>query len=211
LIFDISTDKNRRSNFFTRIIIENIKGMIGRSWLWSEKIKGINKKGRTRRSLCDKGQLEMLDDPVHHGIVCGEGNDAHLAAALGTEQRIDFKDFPYHFGPAAARDPRAFFLNDQELQRNFLRLTHFASMGIRIEAEITDNDLAFVWNMGSDPGDKLQVIHALHLFGSFPISVADLALFLRKGEALERKQQTAHEFSHALGLFPGLSPDLAVD
>ena len=27
-----------------------------------------------------KRQLEVIDDPVHHGIVCEEGNDLHCVA-----------------------------------------------------------------------------------------------------------------------------------
>jgi len=45
---------------------------------------------RRRGSLCHEGQLEMIDDSVHHGIVGEEGDDAHLAAALGANQGIDF-------------------------------------------------------------------------------------------------------------------------
>ena len=39
---------------------------------------------RRGRSLCDKRQLEVVDDPVHHSIVGEGGDDAHLALALGT-------------------------------------------------------------------------------------------------------------------------------
>ncbi|MFP4083251.1 MAG: hypothetical protein ACLFVG_10940 [Candidatus Aminicenantes bacterium] len=46
---------------------------------------------RRRRSLGDKCQLEVVDDPVHHGIVGEEGDDAHLAATSGTEQRVDLE------------------------------------------------------------------------------------------------------------------------
>jgi hypothetical protein len=31
----------------------------------------------------------MVDDPVHHSLVGDEGDDAHLAAALGTEERVN--------------------------------------------------------------------------------------------------------------------------
>jgi hypothetical protein len=48
-------------------------------------------------------------------------------------------------------------------------------MGIGVEAIISHCDLALVGDMGSDPGDELQVIHCLHFFGFFPILVADLA------------------------------------
>ncbi len=83
---------------------------------------------RRRRSLGHKGQLEMMDDPVHHGIVCEEGNDAHLASVLGAEQGVHLMDFSYHLCPAPA--------------------------GIGIEAEVTDSDLTLVGNMGCDPGDE---------------------------------------------------------
>ncbi len=34
---------------------------------------------------------KLLFHYVHHGIVCEEGDDAHLAALLGTEQRVHFR------------------------------------------------------------------------------------------------------------------------
>jgi len=37
----------------------------------------------------------VVDDPVHHGIVGEKGDDALLAAALGTEQGVHFIDFSY--------------------------------------------------------------------------------------------------------------------
>jgi len=43
-----------------------------------------------RRLRGDNSQLEVVDDPVHHGELGDKGNDAHLAAALGTKQRVDF-------------------------------------------------------------------------------------------------------------------------
>jgi hypothetical protein len=44
-------------------------------------------------------------------------------------------------------------------------------VSIGIQTEITDGDPALVWNMGGHPGDKLQIIHPLHLGGLFPIPV----------------------------------------
>jgi hypothetical protein len=38
---------------------------------------------RRRWPLCVKGELEVVDDPVRHGIVCDESDDAYLALALG--------------------------------------------------------------------------------------------------------------------------------
>ena len=37
-------------------------------------------------------------------------------------------------------------------------------MDIGVEAEVTNRNLTLVGNMEGDPGDKLQVIHSLHLF-----------------------------------------------
>jgi hypothetical protein len=44
---------------------------------------------RWGRSLGNKGQLEVVDDPVHDGMVRQEGDDLHLAAALWTEEGIN--------------------------------------------------------------------------------------------------------------------------
>jgi len=53
---------------------------------------------RRRGLRFDKCQLKVVDDAIHHGIVCEEGDDAHLAAISGTQQRVDFKDLPNHLG-----------------------------------------------------------------------------------------------------------------
>jgi len=55
----------------------------------------------------------VVDDAVNHGIVGDEGDDAHLSATSGAGQRVDFEHFPYHLGPAMARDPRALLLDDE--------------------------------------------------------------------------------------------------
>jgi len=102
-------------------------------------------------------------------------------------------------------------MNDDEWMLVGLCLAHLAPVSIGIEAEITDGDLTLLWNMRSDPGDELQIIHRLQLFSSFPIPVADLAFPFIEGEAFQGKQRANHVFSHALGLFFGLDFDLAVD
>ena len=84
-------------------------------------------------------------------------------------------------------------------------------MGIGVEAEVTDSDLSLVGNMGSEPGDELQVVHPLHLSGLFPIPVADLARSFIEGEAFQREQRPDHILSYQLGLGLCLSPDAAVD
>ena len=56
----------------------------------------------------------MIDDPVHHGEVCEEGNDAHLALALGTEERVDFIDLADHISPAPPGYLGAFLCDDHK-------------------------------------------------------------------------------------------------
>jgi len=48
---------------------------------------------RRWRSLGDKGQLEVIDDAIHHGTVGDEGNDTHFPLASGAGQRINLIDF----------------------------------------------------------------------------------------------------------------------
>jgi len=59
---------------------------------------------RWRRSLRDKSQLEVVDNPVHHGIVGEEGDDLHRGAALDTGQGVNFVHFADHLGPALGRE-----------------------------------------------------------------------------------------------------------
>ena len=75
---------------------------------------------RRRRLLRYKSQLEVVDDPVHHRELGDKGNDAYLAAALGTKQWVDFINLADHGGPAAAGDSRTFLLDDQETMLVFL-------------------------------------------------------------------------------------------
>jgi len=74
-------------------------------------------------------------------------------------------------------------------------------MGIGVEAEITDRDLALVGDRGSRPGDELQVVHPLHLLGPFPIPITNASFLFIEGEALQGQERTNHVFSHSLGQF----------
>jgi len=67
-------------------------------------------------------------------------------------------------------------LDEDEFLRTSLQLGHLPPVGVGVEAIVTYGDLALVRDMGDDPGDELQIIHRLHLFGLLPIAVADLAL-----------------------------------
>lgn len=84
-------------------------------------------------------------------------------------------------------------------------------MGVSIEAVITHRDLAFVRNMGSCPGDELEVVHPFGLFGFFPIQVADLDCVFVEAEPLQGQRRTEHVISHPLGLGLCFSPDPAMD
>jgi len=58
---------------------------------------------RWRRLRCHEGQFEVIDDPVHYGLVGKEGDDLHRAPALGTEHRVNFINLADHLGPALGR------------------------------------------------------------------------------------------------------------
>ena len=72
---------------------------------------------RRRRFVCHKRQLEAVDDAIDHGEIGEEGDDLHLAAALGTGQGIELINLAANLGPTAAGNPRALFLDDDQLPR----------------------------------------------------------------------------------------------
>lgn len=45
----------------------------------------------------------MVEDPVDRGARGHERDDAHLARARGTSQRVDLEDLPQPLGPASPR------------------------------------------------------------------------------------------------------------
>jgi len=51
-----------------------------------------------------KPKLQVIDDPVHGGIIGDEGHDLHLTSAFGAEEGVDLIDFPDHLRPALGRD-----------------------------------------------------------------------------------------------------------
>jgi hypothetical protein len=57
-------------------------------------------------------------------------------------------------------------------------------MGVRVEAVVTDHDLAFVGNMRSHPSDKLKIIHRLLLGAFLAIAVTNFALWFQKCQPL---------------------------
>jgi hypothetical protein len=138
-----------------------------------------------------------------------EGGDLHSAAALGTEQRIDFIDLADHLGLVFGRDEPELRLRHPERGSRQARFLDLAPVGVGIEAVISDCHLPLIRNMGGHPGDELEVVHPLYLSGLFPIPIADPAFFFIEGEAFQGQERTDHVFSHPLGLFLGFGPDPA--
>jgi len=164
-----------------------------------------------RGTLGFASSTRIKDDAIHHGIIRNKSDDLHLSSALGTNQRIDLVDFPDHLGPALAWDSRSLLLNEDKGMLIGLGLSPLAPVGVGVEAVIPHGNLALVWNMGSDPGDELQIIHPLHLFRFFPIPVADFPLPFIKGEAFQGQKRMDHVFADSLSLLPVFGPDLTVD
>jgi hypothetical protein len=77
-------------------------------------------------------------------MVCKEGDDSHLAAALGTEERIDFINLADHLSLAPGSDGSELILNNPERESRQARLLDLPPMSIGVEAVITDGDLALV-------------------------------------------------------------------
>jgi len=152
----------------------------------------------------------MIDDPVHHGIVGEESDDLHRGAALRADHRVNLIDLADHLGPALGGDGPQLILDNPQRKSLKTCLPDLASMGIGVEAVISHCDLALVRNMGSDPGDELQVVHPLYLSGLFPVPIAHLGSLFIEGEALQGQQRADHVFAHQLGLFLGPGPDPAI-
>ena len=104
----------------------------------------------------------MIDDPFHDGVVREESNDLNLAAALRTVDRVNLIDLADHLGPAFGGDwPE--LLHNQERDSGLACLLDLPPMGVGFEAVVPHRDLAFIGDVGSDPGDELQVVQPLHL------------------------------------------------
>jgi hypothetical protein len=73
-------------------------------------------------------------------------------------------------------------------------------MGIGVKAIISHRDLALVRNMGGRPGDELQGVHPLQVFGLFTITVADPAEIFIEREPLRRQKRADYVFAHPFGL-----------
>jgi hypothetical protein len=83
-------------------------------------------------------------------------------------------------------------------------------VGVPVEAVISHRDLAFIGNMGGDPGDKLQIIHVLHLFSTFPVLVADLPFPFIEGEALQGQKRPDHVLADSFCFLSCFCPVLAL-
>ena len=65
--------------------------------------------------------------------------------------------------PALGRD-RPQVLHHPERKRPEACLFNLPSMGVGVESLVPDSDLAFIGDVGSDPGDELKVVHPLEIF-----------------------------------------------
>lgn len=64
----------------------------------------------------------------------------------------------------------------------------FVAEGI---AELADDDLAIVGNVGDDPGDEIQIIYPFHFFSSFSIHISmeySASIRQRPGQPLTIRQ-----------------------
>jgi hypothetical protein len=159
------------------------KGALGR-WERARESYGkfLGNISLARRTLGDEAQFQVIDDPVDHRIVSQVGDDAHLSAALGADQRVNFIDLTDHLGPALGRDGPELLLEYPERERHQARLLDLPAVGIGVETVISDSDLPLIRDMRSDSGDELQVVHPLRLVGFFPIPVGDPACPIIEGE-----------------------------
>ena len=129
------------------------------------------------RSFGDKGELEVVNDLLHHGIVSEESDDLHVAATLGADHGVNFEDLADLLGPAlGGRTSR--LLLPLERQRPSACPPEPPSMGISVEAIIADSDPTLIRDMIGHAGDELQVVYPLGLLSLFPILVENLYLFL---------------------------------
>jgi len=84
----------------------------------------------------DKGQLKVMDDFVHHGIVGEESDDLHRPAAPDTGQGIHLVHFSDHFGPALGGDRAELLLLHPEREGLQACLPELPSMSVGVQAEL---------------------------------------------------------------------------
>jgi hypothetical protein len=70
--------------------------------------------------------------------------------------------------------------------------------------------MAFIGDVGRDPGDELQIIHRLQFRAVLTMTVANFALMFQKQEAVQRQDGPDHVFPDPLGLGLSPGPDPAV-
>jgi len=63
-----------------------------------------------RRLLGNEAQLQMVDDPVHGGIIGDKGDDLHHSPALRAKHRVHFVNLANHLRPTFRRDAPHFLL-----------------------------------------------------------------------------------------------------
>ena len=55
---------------------------------------------RGRRPFGMESELEVSDDLIDDFMILDKGDHFHLSAALRADQWVNFKNLPYHLGPA---------------------------------------------------------------------------------------------------------------
>jgi hypothetical protein len=89
--------------------------------LGSHQILLIGHMGR-RGALGDKGQVEVVDDAVDHGLVGEKSDDGHLSAATRAEHRANLINLKDHPGPALGGDGLELLLHHLERESLMDRL-----------------------------------------------------------------------------------------
>ena len=110
---------------------------------------------RRRGPVRNEGQLQVVDDPVDNGMLPEEGDDLHRPSTFWIDHGVDLVDLEDHLGPALGGEAAGLLLDDPERKSRQARLADLAPMGVGVQAVIAHHDLAFVRDMGDDPGDEL--------------------------------------------------------
>ena len=97
-------------------------------------------------------------------------------------------------GPALGGDRPELLLDHPWRNRHLARFLDLFPVGIGVEAVVSQSDLAFVGNMGRDPGDELQVVHPLLLRAVPPQAMTDLALGFQERQPLQGEKRPDHVF-----------------
>jgi hypothetical protein len=97
----------------------------------------------------------VTDNPVHHGIFCKEGDDVHMATALGAEHGIDLVDLADHRGPALGGEALELVLNNPQRKSREARLVYSTLGQQEVEMGMKIDPVPKCLNGRNDSGSKL--------------------------------------------------------